>query len=116
MSDCPFQISPEALAHMRKLLERKGQPGQFFRVGVKGGGCSGFEYVIKLDEKSTSFDLNFDFDGVPVVTDSRSAPYITDATIVFTNNLMHGGLRFDNPNAARSCGCGSSFTPKRTEN
>lgn len=115
MSACPFEITPDALAQMKRLVARKAVEGQFLRVGVKGGGCSGFEYVIKLDTRRTAFDMEFDFEGLTVITDSKSAPFIQGATITYTGNLMHGGFQFENPNATRSCGCGSSFTPKPKE-
>lgn len=115
MSTMPaFHVSftPSAIKQLQAIMARKGQPGQFFRVGVKGGGCSGFEYVLKLDEVATPFDVCVELEGVPIVGDSKSAKLLQGTVVDFTGNLIGGGFVFDNPNAARSCGCGTSFTPK----
>lgn len=108
----PVSIDPDALTRLKSLLERKGEPGSFIRVGVKGGGCSGLEYVLKLDTKRTEFDVSQDFDGAEVVSDTKSAKFLTGTTLVWTGNLVGSGFQFDNPNADRQCGCGTSFTPK----
>ncbi len=108
----PLVLSPEAVERLRHILATKGQPGQFIRIGVKGGGCSGFEYFVRLDERTTPYDIEMEFEGLRVVSDTKSQPYLEGATLRYTGNLLGGGFQFDNPNAARSCGCGSSFTPK----
>jgi iron-sulfur cluster assembly protein len=110
--DFPISITPEALEKLKSQFARKGSPDGFVRLGVKGGGCSGLEYVIKFDTEPTNFDVEKDFDGLRVVTDTKSAKFLTGATLVWTNNLL-GAFQFDNPNADRQCGCGTSFTPKR---
>ena len=81
-----------------------------WRVSGRGG-CSGMEYVMKLDTARKSIDLEQDFEGVTVVCDAKSAVFLRGATFDYTGNLVGGGFKFDNPNAARSCGCGTSFTP-----
>ncbi|HTQ11280.1 MAG TPA: iron-sulfur cluster assembly accessory protein [Fimbriimonadaceae bacterium] len=111
-TEFPIAISPEALARVKRLIAKDGREGVFLRLGVKGGGCSGLEYVIKLDTKPTKMDIDYDMEGVKVVCDAKSAEYLRGATLEFTNNLIGGGFKFENPNAARSCGCGTSFTPK----
>ncbi len=108
----PVEISPEAVNQFKRLLERKGQPGDFIRIGVKGGGCSGLEYVIKIEQKTLPIDLEWANDGFRIVCDSKSATFLSGSTLVWTGNLIGGGFSFENPNAQRSCGCGSSFTPK----
>ncbi len=112
MSAFHVSFTPSAIKQLQAIMARKGQPGQFFRVGVKGGGCSGFEYVLKLDEVATPFDICIELEGVPIVGDSKSAKLLQGTVVDFTGNLIGGGFVFDNPNAARSCGCGTSFTPK----
>lgn len=110
----PVTISPEAEQHMRNVLRRKGAPGQCFRIGVKGGGCSGFEYLVRLEDAVRETDLVWERDGLKVVCDPKSARFLADAVLNFTGNLLGGGgFQFENPNAARSCGCGTSFTPKQ---
>lgn len=108
----PVEITPEALVALKRLL-RKAEAGQFVRVGVKGGGCSGFEYVIKLDSKRLPIDQSVVVDEVEIVCDGKSAEFLQGSRLIATGNLMGGGLQFENPNAARSCGCGTSFTPRR---
>jgi iron-sulfur cluster assembly accessory protein len=111
MSDFPVSISPEAVEQLQRIVARQGKPGSFIRVGVKGGGCSGFEYVLRLDEVRRDGDLEIVIDGVSVVCDPKSASYLKGSTLVYTGNLIGGGFSFENPNAKRSCGCGTSFTP-----
>lgn len=113
MADFPISVTPEAVEHVKKLMARKG--GAFLRVGVKGGGCSGLEYVIKLDDQRLEIDLSQEFEGLEVVCDSKSARFLQGSVLVWTGNLMSGGFALENPNAARSCGCGTSFTPKKSE-
>lgn len=107
----PVTLSPEALVRVKKLISKDGREGVFLRLGVKGGGCSGLEYVIKLDIEPTKLDQAIELDGVKVVCDSKSARFLQGAVLEFTNNLIGGGFKFANPNAGRSCGCGTSFTP-----
>lgn len=108
----PVTIEDSALAHMRRMLARRDDPEAFIRIGVKGGGCSGFEYLIKVDDKPTKYDIRIELEGIPVVSDSRSAKYLAGAVVKSTANLMNNSLTIENPNASRSCGCGTSFTPK----
>ena len=112
--DFPVEITPEAMDQMRRVLERKGEEGSFLRIGVKGGGCSGLEYVIKLDTRSMPYDVSYEEGSVKVVCDAKSAMYLRGSKLVWTGNLIGGGFQFDNPNASRSCGCGTSFTLKKT--
>lgn len=94
------------------MIERKGKTGQFVRIGVKGGGCTGLEYVVMLDDRDREGDMCLQLDGVKVVCDVKSAEFLSGSVLRASGNLIGGGLQFDNPNAARSCGCGSSFTPR----
>lgn len=104
-------MSPEAVVHLERLLARKGQPGDMIRIGVKGGGCSGLEYMIKLEGQRRETDLAWVQGALVVLCDPKSARFLEGSVLQFTGNLIGGGLSFDNPNAARSCGCGTSFTP-----
>ena len=108
----PVTITAEALVHLKRILERKGEEGAFIRIGVKGGGCSGFEYVVKLETKRLPIDQSLSVDGLEIVCDEKSAKFLVGATLEWTGNLIGGGFQFDNPNADRSCGCGTSFTLK----
>lgn len=108
----PVTLTDRALAQVRRLLTKDGRADAFLRLGVKGGGCSGLEYVTKLDTRRMPYDLEQEFDGVKVVVDAKSAVYLQGSTFDYTGNLIGGGFKFDNPNVSRSCGCGTSFTPK----
>jgi iron-sulfur cluster assembly protein len=108
----PVTFTPEALDRLRNILTKDGRVDAFLRVGVKGGGCSGFEYVLKLDTLRRPSDMWTQIDGVPVACDPKSARFLAGCVVQFTGNLIGGGFAFDNPNAERSCGCGTSFTPK----
>lgn len=108
----PITVDAAAIPHLKRLIVKDGRDGVFLRVGVKGGGCSGFEYVMMLDVKARDNDHVTVIDGIPIRCDAKSAAFLMGARLVFTGNLIGGGFQFENPNAARSCGCGTSFTPK----
>lgn len=112
MSDFPVTISDQAADQLRKLVARKGEPGAFVRVGVKGGGCSGLEYVLKIDTRAIDGDFVLELDDLKVACDPKSAEFLQGSTLVMSGNLIGGGFTFENPNAQRSCGCGTSFTPR----
>ena len=108
----PVVVTPAALAALKRLVAKDGREGVFLRLGVKGGGCSGFEYVSRLDLDRKPIDLSTTLEGVEIVCDAKSARFLQGATFDHTRNLMGGGFVWENPNAVRSCGCGTSFTPK----
>lgn len=112
MLDFPVTLTPDAREQAVRMLRRKGLEGQCLRIGVKGGGCSGLEYVLRPEPEPREGDLVAEFDGLKVVCDPKSARFLAGTTVVWTGNLIGGGFGFENPNAARSCGCGTSFTPK----
>ena len=108
-------ITDRAAGEVKGLLERQEKPDAMLRVFVSGGGCSGFQYGMTLEEEGMEGDENFEVNGVKVIVDPRSAQYLEGANIDFVDNLMGGGFKIDNPNAKSSCGCGHSFTPKDGE-
>jgi iron-sulfur cluster assembly protein len=84
------------------------------RVGVRGGGCSGFQYALALDERRDD-DQVFDHDGIRVLVDPQSMRYVDGSVVDFTESLMGSGFEVKNPNVVASCGCGSSFRVKDDE-
>ena len=84
-------------------------PSYHVRVGVVGGGCSGFTYDMSLTERIDEHDERFPHEGVEVVCDPKSYIYLNGTTIDFVDGLMERGFKFQNPNATSSCGCGESF-------
>lgn len=107
----PVRLTPTAVRHAKALIARKGEPERsFLRLGVRGGGCSGYSYVVDLDDEVGPRDQLFDVEGLRVVIDRKSLALLNGSVLDYdTTNLLEGGFKFDNPNAARSCGCGISF-------
>ena len=108
-----IQITPSAVQQLRRLLE--GQPigsQKGLRVQIAKGGCSGLQYEMALDE-SRDGDAIVEQDGVKFLVDSESVPYLQGATLDFRDGLTGVGFHIVNPNAARTCGCGSSFEAAR---
>src|SRR3954465_7402355 len=85
-----------------------GQQTAGLRVGVRGGGCSGFQYALALDEPKAE-DRIFDVDGIKVIVDEASLHYVDGSEVDYTESLMGSGFQVNNPNVVASCGCGSSF-------
>ena len=104
-----IQLSENAKNEVTKLLAGE-KPGSFLRVAVKGGGCSGLSYDVKIDQAPQEFDRSFEVGGVKIVCDSKSLVYLDGMTVDFSKELVGGGFRFVNPNASGSCGCGTSFS------
>lgn len=82
----------------------------FIRVGVKSGGCSGLEYVLKFDNEKTETDQIFEDNGIKIIVDKKSILYLAGTTLEYSGGLNGKGFVFNNPNAARTCGCGESFS------
>ena len=110
----PFiTLEASAVKQVKRQIARPGNEGKFLRLGVRGGGCSGLNYVITMDDEADEFDQTWEVEGVRVVVDGKSALYLKGTSLRYDiRNLMEGGFVFDNPNAVRSCGCGTSFTAK----
>ena len=109
-----ISLTPAAITKVKETLEKQGNPENLYlRLGVKGGGCSGFSYVLQFDtDVDEKFDRFFEFEGVKVVVDRKSLLFLAGTTLDYTGDLHilgEGGFEFQNPNAARNCGCGTSF-------
>lgn len=103
-------LTDTAIKEVRRLMDEQDVPNLVLRVGVQGGGCSGFSYAMNFDTDVAADDQIFESDGVKVVVDPKSYAYLDGVTVDFVSNLMGSGFKFSNPNAAKSCGCGSSFS------
>ena len=108
-------LTSAAAQAVRELLEKRNLTGYALRVFIKGGGCSGYQYGMALDNNFRPEDLVTDCHGVKVLVDEVSINYIRGATVDFVEDLMGSGFKVDNPNAVASCGCGSSFRPQDGE-
>ncbi|MFQ5511194.1 MAG: iron-sulfur cluster insertion protein ErpA [Candidatus Krumholzibacteriia bacterium] len=92
------------------IAEEKAAPDKaYLRVGVKGGGCSGFSYDLSIDTEKREGDLEVEKDGVRLVVDAKSQLYLAGTTLDYTTGLNGKGFVFSNPNATSTCGCGESF-------
>jgi len=103
-------LSDPAAEKVKALLAQEGRDDLALRVAVQPGGCSGLRYQLFFDERSLDGDVVKDFDGVKVVTDRMSAPYLGGASIDFVDTIEKQGFTIDNPNATGSCACGDSFS------
>jgi iron-sulfur cluster assembly accessory protein len=104
-----MELTATSATKVRALLDQEGRDDLRLRVAVQPGGCSGLQYQLFFDERSLDGDLDLDLQGVPVVVDRMSAPYLGGATIDFTDTIEQQGFTIDNPNAGGGCACGNSF-------
>lgn len=106
-----INLTEKAAAEVKRIMsEQKLENGTVLRVGVRGGGCSGFSYALGFDKNfDEKVDTKYDQHGVPLVVDKKSALYLEGTTVDFYDGIERRGFTFDNPNAVKSCGCGSSF-------
>ncbi|MFF2677314.1 HesB/IscA family protein [Arthrobacter koreensis] len=102
-------LSEVAAGKVRSLLEQEGRTDLRLRVAVQPGGCSGLIYQLYFDERVLDGDAIRDFDGVEVIVDKMSVPYLAGASIDFEDTISKQGFTIDNPNAGGSCACGDSF-------
>jgi iron-sulfur cluster assembly protein len=105
-----IQLTETAVSEFQRLMTEKGLQDAVIRIGVEPGGCSGMQYNMDFDEAVSDEDAVFEQDGgLRVVCQKQSLTYLEGLQVDFSKKLMGGGFRFQNPNAAKSCGCGTSF-------
>ncbi len=104
-----INLSDAAADKVRSLLSQEGRDDLKLRIAVQPGGCSGLRYQLFFDERELDGDIVADFDGVEVVVDRMSVPYLNGALIDFVDTIEKQGFTIDNPNAGGSCACGDSF-------
>ena len=103
-------LTDKAVEMVKDAMEREGLAGYGIRVGVQGGGCSGFQYSMDFEEKAKDGDVTLEQAGVKLYVDSMSSMYLQGVTIDYVQGLQGAGFKFNNPNAKNTCGCGSSFS------
>lgn len=105
-------LTERAAEEVMTIIEQQNLPvdKMYLRMGVKGGGCSGFSYALDLTENKNDTDEEWEEHGVKVICDPRSMLYLEGCTVDFKDEVMGRGFVFDNPNASGTCGCGSSFS------
>ena len=104
------KLTANAAKKVSTLLTRQGRPGGVLRVAVVGGGCSGLQYKMDLQDAPANRDFLVESAGVKVVVDPKSALYVTGSELDYVDALTDGGFKVKNPNAATSCSCGESFS------
>ncbi|HYD41299.1 MAG TPA: iron-sulfur cluster insertion protein ErpA [Anaeromyxobacter sp.] len=107
----PIVLTAKAVEMVKDAIVREGLEGHGIRVGVVGGGCSGFQYSMDFEKEPRPDDFTLEQDGVKLYVDPMSHMYLQGVTIDYVVGLQGAGFKFENPNAKSTCGCGSSFTP-----
>ena len=106
----PVTLTPKAISVVKQEMAKANLSGYSLRVAVVGGGCSGYQYDLDFSNEVRSGDIVSDQDGLRVVVDERSSLYLQGTTIDYVDSFGTAGFKFVNPNAQKTCGCGSSFT------
>ncbi|MEO7720106.1 MAG: iron-sulfur cluster insertion protein ErpA [Capsulimonas sp.] len=106
----PLSITDAAAEEVRTLIAQQDRDDLYLRVYVSGGGCSGLQYGMALDENVEPGDEVFDLSGIRLVVDNTSMRYMSGSVVDYISTDMGGGFKIENPNATKSCGCGSSFS------
>jgi iron-sulfur cluster assembly accessory protein len=106
----PVSLTPTAITKVREIMAQQNPVPAGLRVGVVGGGCSGFSYSMSFENASGMMDKVFDMDGLKVYVDATSLTYLNGCTVDYIETLEGAGFKFDNPQVKSTCGCGSSFS------
>lgn len=104
-----IDLTPAAVTEVKRLLAERNQPDAWVRFGVEAGGCSGLQYSMDFAPMAGENDRVFELGDFRVACDDKSEPYLDGLTVDFSRAVLEGGFKFFNPNAKRSCGCGTSF-------
>ena len=102
--------TPSAVNRLKAVMSSDGKEDHFLRMSVEGGGCSGMTYKMDFENKKGEFDKIFESHGLTIVCDLKSWLYLKDVEIDYSDDLLNGGFQIKNPNAERTCGCGTSFS------
>ena len=110
MELCPISLTDSAISHVSSILSENSDVNLRLRIYVSGGGCSGLQYGMALDTEVDPDDTIFDHEGVAIVLSAYDQKYLLGSIVDFIDTPMGGGFKVTNPNAVKSCGCGSSFS------
>ncbi len=105
----PISLTPNAIAKVKGIMAQQNPAPAGLRVGVVGGGCSGFSYSLQFDTSAGMMDKVFDMDGLKVFVDATSIVFLNGCRVDYVETLEGAGFKFENPNVKSTCGCGSSF-------
>jgi iron-sulfur cluster assembly accessory protein len=106
----PINMTPTAVAKVKEIMAQQNPVPGGLRVGVVGGGCSGFSYSMSFENGAGMMDKVIDIDGLKIFVDATSMMYLNGATVDYVETLEGAGFKFENPNVKSTCGCGSSFS------
>src|SRR4051812_44981098 len=106
----PLSLTPPAIAKVREIMATQDPLPAGLRIGVVGGGCSGFQYSMSFENESGMMDKVFKFDDLKVFVDATSLMYLQGCTVDYVETLEAAGFKFENPQVKSTCGCGSSFS------
>lgn len=109
-ANATITVTPKAIERIKNAMKMEGKEGWALRTGVDGGGCSGMNYKMSFDNKQGEMDKVIESNGLKVFCDLKSWLYLRGMEIDFSNDLLNGGFKIHNPNANRTCGCGTSFS------
>jgi iron-sulfur cluster assembly protein len=104
-----IHLTEAAQKEMERIIAQEGDEARGIRLGVKGGGCSGFSYVMDFEKQAREGDQVLNDQRVPIFVDYKSMAYLDGVEIDFLSDILNRGFKFTNPNASKSCGCGTSF-------
>jgi len=106
----PITLTANAIAKVKEIMAQQNPVPAGLRVGVQGGGCSGFSYTMAFENSAGMMDKTFDMDGLKVYVDATSLMYLNGCRVDYVETLEGAGFKFENPNVKSTCGCGSSFS------
>jgi|SRR5215470_864030 len=106
----PITLTPNAISKVKEIMAQQSPVPAGLRVGVVGGGCSGFSYSMQFENGAGLMDKVFDMDGLKVFVDATSVMYLNGCRVDYVETLEGAGFKFENPNVKSTCGCGSSFS------
>ena len=108
--DAQIYVSKKAVTRLKAVMSSEGKSDYFIRMSVDSGGCSGMNYKMDFDKEQDTFDKVFNQNGLNVICDLKSWLYLKNITIDYSDDMLNGGFKIENPNAERTCGCGTSFS------
>ena len=103
-------VTKQAVKRLKAVMKSEEKDNQYLRMSVESGGCSGMSYKMDFSSEKKEFDKIFETNGLSVICDLKSWLYLKDIEVDYSEDLLNGGFKINNPNAERSCGCGTSFS------
>ena len=109
-NNATITVTESAVKRLVAVMKSDGKDDHFLRMAVEGGGCSGMTYKMDFENEKRDYDKEFESNGLTIVCDLKSWLYLKDVEIDYSDDLLNGGFKIKNPNAERTCGCGTSFS------